>query len=92
MSKDPIFDVKSNTSHVANVREYSRFNKSEKIVYIYKDKQLVKGSPFGTFSAAHKALGLKSSSNTCNRYIDTNRLYKKEYIFTSKPLDAMSKD
>ena len=92
LSKDPIFDVKSNKSHIDNVREYSRSNKSEKIVYIYKDKQLVKGSPFASFSAAHKALGLKSSSNTCNRYIDTNRLYKKEYIFTSKPLDIMSKD
>lgn len=92
LSKDPIFDVKSNKSHIDNVREYSRSNKSEKIVYIYKDKQLVKGSPFASFSAAHKALGLKSSSNTCNRYIDTNRLYKKEYLFTSKPLDIMSKD
>lgn len=92
LSKDPIFDVKSNKSHIDNVREYSRSNKSEKIVYIYKDKQLVKGSPFDSFSAAHKALGLKSSSNTCNRYIDTNRLYKKEYLFTSKPLDIMSKD
>ena len=35
---------------------------------------------------SHKALGLKPSSNTCNRYIDTNRLYKSKYIFTSKPL------
>lgn len=92
LSKDPIFDVKSNKSHIDNVREYYRSNKSENIVYIYKDKQLVKGSPFASFSAAHKALGLKPSSNTCNRYIDTNRLYKKEYIFTSKPLDIMSKD
>ena len=45
-----------------------------------------------SFSAAHKALGLKPSSNTCNRYIDTGRLYKNKYIFTSKPIDRTSKD
>ena len=53
---------------------------------------MVKGSPFPSFSAAHKALGLKPSSNTCNRYIDTDRLYKNKYIFTSKPIDRTSKD
>ena len=53
---------------------------------------MVKGSPFPSFSAAHKALGLKPSSNTCNRYIDTGRLYKNKYIFTSKPIDRTSKD
>lgn len=32
--------------------------------------------------------GLKPSSNTCNRYIDTNRLYKNKYLFFSKPKDG----
>ena len=50
------------------------------------------GSPFASFSLAHKALGLKSSSNTFNRYIDTNRLYKGKYIFSSKPIDSASRD
>lgn len=41
---------------------------------------MVEGSPFVSYSSAHKALGLNPSSNTCNRYIDTGRLYKNTYI------------
>ncbi len=42
--------------------------------------------------STNSSLGLKSSSNTCNRYIDTNRLYKNKDIFTSKPVDRASRD
>lgn len=52
---------------------------------------MVEGSPFASYSAAHKSLGLKPSSNTCNRYIDTDRLYKNKYIFRSKPIDRTSR-
>jgi len=88
------FDVKLNIPHTENVRKYSIANKSEnpKIVYIYEENKMIDGSPFASFSAAHKALGLKPSSNTCNRYIDTNRFYKNKYIFTSKPIDRTSRD
>lgn len=94
MQKDSPFDVKLNIPHIENVRKYSIANKSEnpKTVYIYDDNKKVDGSPFASFSSAHKALGLKPSSNTCNRYIDTNRLYKNKYIFTSKPIDRASRD
>lgn len=51
----------------------------------------MEGSPFASYSLAHKALGLKLSSNNCNRYIDTGRLYKGKYIFTSKPIDSASR-
>lgn len=94
LAKDSPFNVEANISHIDNVREWSIRNRSEnpKIVYIYANDGMVKGSPFPSFSAAHKALGLKPSSNTCNRYIDTGRLYKNKYIFTSKPIDRTSKD
>ena len=118
MRNDSPFDVKLNKPHTENVRKYSIANKSEnpKIVYIYAENEMVKGSPFASYSAAHKALGLKSSlrlcptdqqavspfgglqeasyasSNTCNRYIVTNRLYKNKYIFASKPIDRTSRD
>lgn len=94
MQKDSPFDVKLNIPHTDNVRKYSIKNRSEnpKIVYIYVDNEMVNGSPFTSFSSAHKALGLNPSSNTCNRYIDTNRLYKNKYIFTSKPIDRASRD
>lgn len=76
-----------------NVRKYDRLNKSEnpKIVYIYENGNLITGSPFASFSEAHRALGLKSNSNTCSRYIDTDRLYKSKYLLSSKPLDSASK-
>lgn len=91
---EPVFNVKLFIPHVDNALKYRIENKSDKprIVYIYTKKGLMKGSPFSSFSLAHKALGLKSSSNTCNRYIDTNRLYKGEYIFSSKPIDSTSRD
>jgi hypothetical protein len=94
MQKDPPFDVKLNILHVKNVRDYSIITKTKepKTVYIYSEDKMIEGSPFNSFSMAHKALGLKPSSNTCNRYIDTNRLYKNKYIFTSKPIDRASRN
>ncbi len=94
LEKDSPFDVQANIPHVDNARKFRMANKSEnpKTVYIYTSKGMVKGSPFASFSSAHKALGLKSSSNTCNRYIDTGRLYKNKYIFSSKPIDRTSRD
>ena len=92
--KDPPFDVKFNISHSENVRKYSIQNRSDnpKVVYIYTNEGIVKGSPFVSYSSAHKALGLNPSSNTCNRYIDTGRLYKNKYVFSSKPIDSSSRD
>ena len=92
--KDPPFDIKSNTPHSDNVRKFSIKNRSDnpKVVYIYTNDGMVEGSPFISYSSAHKALGLNPSSNTCNRYIDTGRLYKDKYVFSSKPIDRTSKD
>lgn len=92
--KDPPFDVKSNIPHSDNVRKFSIQNRSDnpKVVYIYTNQGMIKGSPFVSYSSAHKALGLNPSSNTCNRYIDTGRLYKNNFIFSSKPIDSASRN
>lgn len=92
--KDHPFDIKLNIPHADNVRKFSIQNRSDnpKIVYIYTNEGRVKGSPFVSYSSAHKALGLNPSSNTCNRYIDTSRLYKNKFIFSSKPIDSASRD
>ena len=92
--KDPPFDVKSNIPHLNNVQKFSIQNRSDnpKVVYIYTTEGMVEGSPFVSYSSAHKALGLNPSSNTCNRYIDTGRLYKNTYIFASNPIDRTSRD
>ena len=91
---EPPFNVKLFNSHVDNARRFRLANKSDqpRTVYIYTNEGLIEGSPFASFSLAHKALGLKSSSNTCNRYIDTNKLYKGKYLFSSKPVDSASRD
>ena len=75
--------------HTKNVRKFSIANRSEnpKTVYISTNEGLIEGSPFTSYNAAHKALGLNPSNNTCNRYVDTNRLYKNKYIFSSNPID-----
>ena len=93
LAKDPSFDVRANIPHTDNVRRLSIANRYEKpiTVYVYENKNMVKGSPFAWSSNAHKSLGLKASSNTCNRYIDTDRLYKNKYIISSKPIDSTSK-
>ena len=92
--KDPPFDVESNIPHSDNVRKFSIQNRSDnpKVVYIYNNEGMVEGSPFVSYSSAHKALGLNPSSNTCNRYIDTGRFYKNTYIFSSNPIDRTSRD
>ena len=59
-----------------------------KTIYIYENGILLKDAPFNSYSSAHKALGLKSTSNTCNRYLDTNRLYKSKIKITSKPINT----
>jgi hypothetical protein len=86
--KKPPFNVEEFIPHVENVRNFRLVNKTDvpKTIYIYENGKLIKGAPFDSFSSAHKALGLKSTSNTCNRYLDTYRLYKSKFNFTSKPV------
>jgi hypothetical protein len=85
---DPPFKDNLDKPHVDNVRKYRLENKSDlpKTIYIYENDELIKGSPFKSYVDAHKALGLKSTSNTCNRYLDTNRIYKSKYKLTSIPI------
>lgn len=86
LSNEPIFDVQ--IPHVINAQKWNLLNRSKNstLVYIYYKNNMVKGSPFISYSAAHTAIGLKPSSNTCGRYIDTDKLYKNKYRFSSKPI------
>jgi len=89
LAKGPIFNMQHYIFHADNVRKISIASRSEnpRRVYIYIEGVMVKGSPFSSYSEAHQALGLNPSSNTCNRYIDTGKRYKNNYIFTSQPLN-----
>jgi hypothetical protein len=86
--KNPPFKLEEFIPPVDQARKFRKYSKSDifKTIYIYENGKLIKGAPFYSFSSAHRALGLKSTSSTCNRYLDTNRLYKSKYIFTSKPV------
>ena len=72
------------------MRKFKLENKTNgpQTIYIYENGSLIKDAPFNSFSSAHKALGLKSTSNTCNRYLDTNRLYKSKFKITSSPMGS----
>jgi hypothetical protein len=91
-AKPSPFDLSLGKTHVELAQAFSRAPLRRKshlnpnIVYIYKDNELVEGSPVFKFSDAHRALGLNPSSNTCNRYLNTGKLYKNQYLFSSTPL------
>jgi hypothetical protein len=46
----------------------------------------VKGSPFSTYGDGHEVLGLRRGSRVIGRYIDTGKLYKDKYRFSSVSL------
>jgi len=50
------------------------------------DLKEVKGSPFSTYGDGHEVLGLRRGSRVIGRYIDTGKLYKDKYRFSSVSL------
>lgn len=54
-------------------------------VYVYKNGTKLEGSPFNSYSAAHQAIGLKGTSRAIGRNIDTGKLFKGIYLFSSTP-------
>jgi hypothetical protein len=53
-------------------------------VYVYKEGKEIEMSPFYSYSLATKALNI--GSNIRSRYIDTEKLYKNKYMFSSTKL------
>ena len=89
----PPFDISSGRSHFDLVREFSIAKGGRKgfTVHIYEcnsilDIKEVKGSPFSTYGDGHEVLDLKRGSRVIGRYIDTGKLYKDKYRFSSIPL------
>lgn len=90
----PPFDVNSELSHLNKVKEFTIAKGGRKgfMVYIYECKndknKILKGSPFSTYGDGHEVLGLRRSSRTIGRYIDTGKKYKDKYLFSSVPLTS----
>lgn len=88
----PPFDIFSNSSHFELIREFTIAKGGRKgfTVYIYEcvpeGYKELKGSPFSTYGEGHEIIGLRRSSRTIGRYIDTGKLYNNKYIFYSTPI------
>lgn len=61
LAKDSPFNVKANIPHTDNVRKFSIANRPVNpiIVYIYENNNMIKGSPFASYSAA-QIFGIKT--------------------------------
>ena len=89
------FDLTSGLSHFDLVRQFtiSKGGRKGFTVYVYdcesgKNKELT-GSPFSTYGAGHVTIGLLPGSRVIGRYIDTGKVYKGKYIFSSIPLSGV---
>lgn len=92
-NQTPPFDISSGRNHLELVREFTIAKGGRKgfIVHVYDCNsrsgiEEVKGSPFSTYGDGHEVLGLKRGSRVIGRYIDTGKLYKDKYKFSSVPL------
>lgn len=97
LDKTPPFDISNGCSHSELVRKFTIAKGGRKgfSVYIYEYPEFnpmseykeLKGSPFSTYGAGHQAIGSRRGSRIIGRYIDTNKVYRNKYIFSSIPLD-----
>lgn len=85
LSVEPPFNIKNGDSHHKLSRQITLEKGGRRgfTVYVYKDGVQIEGSPFSTYGAANRAIGLRSNSRTISRNIDTGKLYKNTYLFTS---------
>jgi hypothetical protein len=89
LGQTPPFDISSGRSHLELVKEFTVAKGGRKgfTVYVYecgsKGYKELKGSPFSTYGDAHEVIGLRRGSRVIGRYIDTEKMYKNKYIFTS---------
>lgn len=85
LAMKPPFNIKNGDSHHKLSRQLTieKGGRRGFTVYVYKEGIQIEGSPFSTYGAANRAIGLRSNSRTISRNIDTGKLYKNTYLFTS---------
>jgi hypothetical protein len=54
-------------------------------VYVYDGNELVSGSPFSSYPSALEAIKESKRSSAIKRNIDTGRVFKERYTFSSTP-------
>ena len=85
LSVEPPFNIKNGDSHHKLSRQITLEKGGRRgfTVYVYKDGLQIEGSPFSSYGAANRAIGLRSNSRTISRNIDIGKLYKNTYLFRS---------
>lgn len=69
-------------THLNLALKYAKLKKLREI-WAYDGGNLIKGSPFFSYSEANRQLGFKSNSEAIRRNIDTGKFYLKRYSFYS---------
>jgi len=79
------FDLSTGLSHTHLSQKHAKIRGSRQgyLVHIYENKIEILNSPFSSYSAGHKAIGLKANSRIIASYIDTGKVYNGKYTFTS---------
>jgi len=83
----PPFNIQSGLNHFSLAKHNANTMGSRKgfKVYIYDNGKEIEGSPFNSYRSGGAAIGLNSVSSIVN-YIDSNKIFKGQYTFFSKPL------
>lgn len=85
----PIFDLTSGLAY-KNFSDLAKTEKGGHIGYgvnVYDGGELLKGSPFPSYTKAALALGNINISSVISKKIDTNKLYKQRFKFESAFID-----
>jgi hypothetical protein len=78
-----IYSDKEGLTYKEQITKYALRHKRRKgyPVHVYEDGKEIDMSPFSSYRLATKTLNIES--NIISRYIDTKKLYKNKYIFSS---------
>lgn len=82
------FDLSTGLNHIDYAKNFTRLigGRQGFLVHIYEDGLEISNSPFLSYSAGQKAIGLRANSRVISRKIDTGKIFAGKYTFYSKPL------
>lgn len=85
LNTPPIFDLTSGLAY-KNLSDFAKTEKRGELGYgvnVYDRGELLKDSPFPSYTKAALALGNINISSVISKKIDTNKLYKQRFRFES---------
>lgn len=87
------FDLSTGLTHIENAKNFTRLigGRQGFLVHIYENGIEISNSPFFSYSARQKAIGLRANSRVISRKIETGKIFASKYTFYSKPLKIILK-